>query len=400
MALLALTEAQTRLLALARPLPVERVPVVDALGRYLAEPLTARRTQPPADLSAMDGYALRAADLPGPWRVIGESACGHPFSGSVGGGEAVRIATGALIPTGADMVLMQEDAGREGDALRLTGTPPAPPGKHIRRKGMDFAEGAELLAMGSRIGPTQLALALGAGHSHIAVRRPPRIAIIDSGDELSSDPAACAVHQIPASNGAMLAALCASTLPCSIERIGPIADHMEALAQALARAEGADVVVTSGGASVGDHDLIRPALLAWGAELDFWKVAVKPGKPIMVASRGSQLVVGLPGNPVSSHVTAFHFLLPLLRAMAGAAHPLPRPVMARSVEDLSAGGDRQEFLRAHWDGAHVSVRINQDSGALATLAASNALIDRPANASAVAAGEAVSVYLLENGAMA
>jgi molybdopterin molybdotransferase len=400
MALLALAEAQARLLALAVPLPVERVPVEDALGRYLAEPLVARRTQPPANLSAMDGYALRAADLPGPWRVIGESACGHPFGGAVGAGEAARIATGALLPAGADMVLMQEDADRASEVLTLTGTPPRPTGKHIRRKGMDFVEGAELLAAGARIGPAQLALALGAGHSHIAVRRVPRIAIVDSGDELSDDPAACAVHQIPASNGAMLAALCASTLPCQIERIGPVADSMEALAQAFACAESADVVVTSGGASVGDHDLIRPALLAWGASLDFWKVAVKPGKPIMVASRGRQLVVGLPGNPVSSHVTAFHFLLPLLRALAGAANPLPRAVMALAAEDLAIGGERREFLRAHWDGTCVSVRINQDSGALATLAASNALIDRPAAAPALAAGEPVPVYLLENGGMA
>jgi molybdopterin molybdotransferase len=397
MALLALDEAQARLLALAVPLPVERVPVEDALGRYLAEPLVARRTQPPADLSAMDGYALRAADLPGPWQVIGESACGHPFGGAVEAGQAVRIATGALMPAGADMVLMQEDASRQGPALTLTGTPPAPTGKHIRRTGMDFTEGAQLLPLGARLGPAQLALVLGAGHSHVAVRRVPRIALIDSGDELSSDPAACAVHQIPASNGAMLAALAASALPCAVERLGPVADRMEALAEALARAERADVVVTSGGASVGDHDLIRPALEAWGAELDFWKVAVKPGKPIMVASRGRQLVVGLPGNPVSAHVTAYHFLLPLLRALAGSSEPLPRPITALAAEDLPPGGPRREFLRAQWDGASVSVRINQDSGALATLAASNALIDRPPGAAAVRAGEAVSVYLLENG---
>ncbi len=404
MALLPLAEAQARLFALAQdrlgPLPIERVPVDEALGRYLAEPLIAQRTQPPADLSAMDGYALRAADLPGPWRVIGESACGHPFGNSVEAGEAVRIATGALIPAGADMVLMQEDASRDGDALTLTGTPPEPTAKHIRRKAMDFALGAELLKAGSRLGPTQLALALGAGHSHVAVHRLPRIAIIDSGDELSRDPATCAVHQIPASNGAMLAALATSTLPCIIERIGPVADSMDALAAALARAESADVVVTSGGASVGDHDLIRPALLAWGATLDFWKVAVKPGKPIMVASRGAQLVVGLPGNPVSSHVTAYLFLLPLLRKLAGAAHPLPRPMLAPAAEQLAGGGARQEFLRAHWDGQQVSVRLNQDSGALATLAASNALIDRPVDAPAVSAGDQVSVYLLDNGGMA
>lgn len=400
MALLPVAEAQARLLALAVPLPIERVPVADAVGRYLAEPLVARRTQPAGDLSAMDGYALRVADLPGPWRVIGESACGHPFSGAVGTSEAVRIATGALMPAGADMVLMQEDTARDGQALALTGTPPDPPTKHIRRRGMDFTEGAELLAAGSRLGPAQLALALGSGHSRIAVRRSPRIAVIDSGDELVSDPECCEAHQVPASNGLMLAALAASAVPCSVERIGPVPDRLEALAKALASVEQADVVVTSGGASVGDHDLIRPALDAWGASLDFWKVAIKPGKPLMVASRGGQIVVGLPGNPVSSHVTAFFFLLPLLRALLGAADPLPRPVVALAAEDLPPGGPRHEFLRGHWDGRQVTARLNQDSGALGALAAGNALIDRPVAAPAVKAGEAVSLYPIQNGGIA
>ncbi|WP_309750787.1 molybdopterin molybdotransferase MoeA [Novosphingobium sp.] len=400
MALLSLDEAQARLLALARPLPIERVAIADALGRYLAEPLRARRTQPPADLSAMDGYAMRAADLPGPWRVIGESACGHPFAGTCNAGEAVRIATGALLPAGADMVLMQEDAAREGATLSLTGTPPDPLGKHIRCKGMDFAEGAQLLGHGTRLGPAQMALVLGAGHSHVAVRRAPRVVIIDSGDELSSDPGNCAVHQIPASNGVMLEALVRQTLPCTVLRIGPVADRMEALAAALSQCEHADVVVTSGGASVGDHDLIRPALAAWGAEIDFWKVAVKPGKPIIVATRGEQIVVGLPGNPVSSHVTAFLFLLPLLRALAGAAAPLPRSVEAISGEDLPPGGPRREFVRAVWDGRQVTARRNQDSGALGTLAASTVLIDRPAEAPAAPAGTPVPIYLLENGGIA
>ena len=400
MALLTLAQAQERLLAMAAPLPVERVPVAEALGRYLAEPLVARRTQPPADLSAMDGYALRAADLPGSWRVIGESACGHPFSGTVGPAEAVRIATGALVPDGADMVLIQEDAARDGAALTLTGTPPDPTNKHIRRKGMDFAQGAPLLPAGIRIGPAQLALVLGAGHRLVAVRRLPRIVVIDCGDELASDPENCALHQIPASNGAMLAALVQSALPCKIERIGPVADTLEALAEALAKAEGADVVVTSGGASVGDHDLIRPALAEWGAEIDFWKVAIKPGKPIMLARRGEQLVLGLPGNPVSSHVTAYLFLLPLLRALLGAGYPLPRAITATAAEHMPAGGSRQEFVRAVWDGHSVTARQVQDSGALAAMAASNALIERAIDAPAVAAGQPVSVYLLGNGGIA
>ncbi|MCC6925587.1 molybdopterin molybdotransferase MoeA [Novosphingobium sp.] len=400
MALLPVNEAQVRLLALAKPLPIERVPVAEALGRFLAEPLVAARTQPPADLSAMDGYALRQTDMPGPWRVIGESSCGHPFTGTCGAGEAVRIATGALMPDGADMVLMQEDAARDGDDLALTGTPPGPLGKHIRRKGNDFAKGAQLLPAGSRLGPGQLALVLSAGHNFAAVRRPPRIAIIDSGDELSEDAGNCADHQIPASNGVMLEALVRQAVPCEVERIGPVIDRMDALAAALQQAEGADVIVTSGGASVGEHDLIRPALAEWGATLDFWKVAIKPGKPIMVATRGHQVVVGLPGNPVSSHVTAYLFLLPLLRALLGAVQPLPQPIAARAAEALPAGGPRQEFQRAHFDGIQATSRLNQDSGALGALARANALIDRPIDAPAVEAGGVISLYLLENGGIA
>jgi molybdopterin molybdotransferase len=396
-ALLPLAEAQARLLTLAEPLPVERIPVEEALGRYLAEPLVARRTQPAGDVSAMDGYALRAADLPGPWSVAGESAAGHPYPGLVAPGEAIRISTGALMPTGADMVLMQEDAGREGDRLTLSGTPPSPSGKHVRRCGNDFSQGTELLAPGSRLGPAQLALAIGAGHSHIAVRRKPRLVVIDSGDELAADPCSCARHQVPASNGVMLAALASAAVPCKVDRIGPVADCLDALGAALVQAEHCDVVVTSGGASVGDHDLIRPALEAWGAEIDFWKVAIKPGKPVMIARRGRKLVVGLPGNPVSSHVTAYFFLLPLLRALLGAAQPLPGAIEAELAEPLAAGGPRLEFLRGHWDGTRLTSRLNQDSGALATLAASNVLIERVPDAPALMAGDRVRAYPIGNG---
>ena len=396
---LELKAAQARLLALAGPLPLERVPVGDALGRYLGESLLARRTQPPADLSAMDGYAMRSADLPGPWRVLGESAAGHPFAGTVGAGEAVRIATGALLPAGADMVLMQEDAGRSGAALALTGAPPVPPSKHIRFAGLDFAEGRELLPSGARLGPAQLALALAGGHKWLAVGRKPKVVVIDSGDELASDPEHCAVHQIPASNGVMLAAL-AAALPCEVRRIGPVADRLEAITAALEAAGDADLIVTSGGASVGDHDLIRPALEAWGAKLDFWRVAIKPGKPLLVARKGPALVLGLPGNPVSSYVTAYFFLLPLLRALLGAASPLPRGIGAILAEHLPAGGPRQEYLRGHWDGERVTLRTNQDSGALTSLAASNALIERAAHAPPGPAGTRVTIYLLENGGIA
>ncbi len=396
---LALDVAQARLLALAVALPVERIDVSSALGRYLAEPLLAQRTQPAADLSAMDGYALAPGDLAGPWQIIGESAAGHPFAGAVASGQAVRIATGALLPTGADCVILQEDTERTDDKLTLTGTLPQRPDQHIRRQGNDFRHGVILLAAGTRIGPAQIALALSAGHNHLAVRRLPRLAILDSGDELVADAENCAPHQLPASNGAMLAAL-ASSVPCVIKRFGPVPDQRDAWARALAQSGDADVIVTSGGVSVGDHDLVRPALEAWGADIDFWRVAIKPGKPLLVATRASQLILGLPGNPVSSHVTAHLFLLPLLRALLGAAQCLPRPVTTRLGSGLPAGGPRQEFLRGAWDGATVTMLGKQNSGALAALAASNVLIDRPALAPPAKLGSDVLIYPLEIGGIA
>ncbi len=396
---LPLEEAQARLLALATPLAIEQVDAADALGRYLAASLIAARTQPPADLSAMDGYAMVSGDLAGPWQVIGESAAGHPFPGTMMQGKAVRISTGALLPDGAGVVLMQEDLLREGDRLTLTGTPPSPEHKHIRRKGMDFSTGAVLLGTGTPIGPAHVALALSAGHSKLAVRRKVRVTIIDSGDELAADPESCAPHQIPASNAAMLAAL-VSSLPCDVTRIGPVSDDLAALASAFDQAAAADVIVTSGGASVGDHDLIRPALEAWGAKLDFWKVAIKPGKPLLVASKGPQIIIGLPGNPTSGHVTAYFFLLPLIRALAGAGGSLPRTVAALLDGYLSPGGDRREFLRGIWDGDTVVPETIQDSGALAALARSNVLIERSAGALAAQAGSSVRIYLLQNGGIA
>ena len=229
---LTLEEAQARLLALATPLPSEHLAVDEAMGRYLSTPLTARRTQPAADLSAMDGYAIAAQSIPGPWHVVGESAAGHPYTATVQPGEAVRIATGALVPAGASAVLLQEDCARHGDALALTGTPPSPPGCHIRPRAMDFTEGTALLPKGTSIGPAQIALALSAGHTHLPVCRRPLVTIIDSGDELAMPGAPCPPHRIPASNGAMLAALL-SALQCDITRQGPVPDDLETLSAAL-----------------------------------------------------------------------------------------------------------------------------------------------------------------------
>lgn len=389
---LALEEAQARLLALAPALPAEAVATGAALGRVLAQDLHAVRTQPPADLSAMDGYAL--APGTGPWQLVGESRAGAPYREVLAENQCVRISTGAIVPPGADRVLLQEDALDEVGLVTATGMPP--PGRHIRARGFDFHEGDLLLERGTRLTPARIALALAAGHGELAVARRVKVAVMDSGDELSADPAACLPHQIPASNAAMIAAMLAP-LGCDITRIGPVPDDRTALAGALAAAEGADVLVTSGGASVGDHDLVKPALAEWGAETAFWKVAIKPGKPLLVATRGAQVILGLPGNPVSSFVTAYLFALPLVRAAMGAGDPLPRAVTMVAGEDLPAIGPRREFLRAASDGGEVRLAGSQDSSALSALAVADCLIDRPARAPALAAGEPVRVFPLGNG---
>ena len=392
---LELEDAQARLLALAVPLPVEHVEVAGARGRYLAEPLVALRTQPAAALSAMDGYAVLGGTA-GPWRVIGESAAGHPFAGMVGAADAVRIATGAVLPAGSDAVAIQENCRRAGVVLTLTAGAPPSPGTHVRAAGLDFGTGADLLPAGTQLGPAQIALALAAGHTHLAVRRSPRIVVIETGDELAAPGVPTDPHRLPASNGAMLAAQFAA-LPVHVETIGPVADTLEALAAAFARAETADLVVTSGGASVGDHDLLQPALAAWGAQAVFWRVAIRPGKPLLVATRGAQIVIGLPGNPVSSYVTALLFALPLARALMGAGAPLPQAQTARLAAPLAAGGPRREFIRAVYRDGEVTAQRLQDSGTLLALARSKALIERAANAPAAAAGDDVKVYLLQNG---
>jgi molybdopterin molybdotransferase len=389
---LALEEAQAGLLALAPVLPPEQVPLEAMLGRYLAEDLRAVRTQPAADLSAMDGYALSPGE--GTWTLVGESRAGAPFAGEIAAGQCARISTGAVVPNGADRVLLQEDAAVSGGIVTATELPP--PGRHIRARGFDFHAGDLLLARGTRMTAGRIALALTGGHARAIAARALRVAVMDSGDELARDPAACYEHQVPASNGAMIDAMLAP-LGCEVLRLGPVGDDMAALEAALAAAEGADILITSGGASVGDHDLIKPALSGWGAQTAFWKVAIKPGKPLLVATRGAAVILGLPGNPVSSFVTAFLFALPLVRASMGDPDPLPRSLTLLAGEALPAIGPRREFLRAVSDGGAVRLAGSQDSSALSALAAADCLIDRPAHAPAVAAGDPVRVFPLQNG---
>lgn len=383
---LQVAEAQARLLPLADPLPIETVPLTQATGRYLAEPLVARRSQPAADLSAMDGYAIRFAEMPGPWTVVGESAAGRALGQALAPGEAARIFTGAPVPAGADAILVQEDAGRDGNLLHLTGEGPGAAGRHIRTTGSDFAEGATLLAPGLRLTAPRIALAAVGGHGAIAVRRRPRVILLSTGDELVPPGSPAPAPLLPASNAPMLAALLDGR-QIDVEDRGIIPDRIDALVDAFMRAAAeADVIVTTGGVSVGDHDLVRPALAQAGAGLDFWRVAMRPGKPLMAGRLGRALVVGLPGNPVSAFVTAHLFLLPLLRHMAGDAAPLP---MVRALPLATGVGptrERADYLRARLVPNGVDPFASRDSAALAELALADALIVRPAHMPAADAG--------------
>lgn len=393
-----LEEAQARLLQGIAQAGMVETPLAAANGRYLAEDLHARRTQPAADLSAMDGYVVRQDDCAGPWQVVGESAAGHPFTGELKPGEAIRISTGALMPDAGGAVLLQENATREGNSLALNGEG-EPTTRHIRRTGFDFSEGDLLLDAGTHMNAASIALAISGGHSTASFRALPKVAILDSGDELASDPANVARHQIPASNGDMLAAMIAP-YASGIVRLGPVKDEQSALVAALEQASDCDFIVTSGGASVGDHDLVRPALEQWGAAIDFWRIAMKPGKPLMVARKGDQHVIGLPGNPVSSYVTAFLFLLPALRRMAGSANPLPQSIFLPLAGELAAIGKRTEFVRARLVDGQVAPLGEQDSSALVALSRADLLIQRDIGAPPATSGEPVKCYLLQNGGIA
>ncbi len=387
--LLPVAEAQARLLALAEPVAVETVALADALGRWTAEPVIARRTQPSADLSAMDGYAIRFADLPGPWEVIGESAAGRPFAGSVTAGEAARIFTGAPLPPGTDTVLVQEEAAREGTRLILGGEGPRALGRNVRRRGLDFAQGDTLIGTGERLTAARLALAGVAGHGSAVVRRKVRVALAATGDELVRPGAPIGDAQLPETNRLMLAAQLAD-LPVETIDLGILPDRLEALERAF-RDTGADLLVTTGGASVGDHDLVRPALEAAGATIDFWRIALRPGKPMMAGRLGDTVVVGLPGNPVSAFVTTLLFVRPLVARRAGAGDPLPRTRSVPLGDALGPNGPRTDYMRAALRDGRAFAAGLQDSAMLATLASADCLIVRDPHAPAVAEGDSVEI---------
>lgn len=392
MSLLPVADAQARLFALARRLPIEMVPVGRSVGRWLARDILALRDQPWADLSAMDGYAVRAAEYPGPWRVAGESAAGAAHLPALSPGEAVRIFTGAPLPPGADAILMQENATRDGDLLRASADP-LPAGRHVRPAASDFARDTVLLRAGTRIGPAQIALAVLAGHGDLPVHARPRVALLSTGNELVPPGAPTPPGFLPSSNAPMLAAMLAD-VPCDVIDLGIIADDLDAMVAALEQAREADIIVSTGGASVGDHDLVRPAFAKAGGTLDFWKIRMRPGKPLMAGRLGGSLFLGLPGNPVSAFVTGTLFLLPLIRHLGGAVDPLPPVGESRLASPLPATGDRDDYLRA-WrsrDGA-VSV-TSQDSAATAAMAQADCLILRPAGSPPALPGDRMTVLPL------
>lgn len=394
MSLIPVAEAQARMMALGAPLDVETVPLLQAIGRYAAADIVAKRTQPAADLSAMDGYAIRFAERPGPWTVVGESAAGGGLSEALLPGQAARIFTGAPVPDGADTILIQEEAAREGAILTMSGEGPAAIGAHIRRAGNDFTAGTVLLPAGTKLNAPAIALTVSGGHADVAVRRRPRVAILSTGNELvpAGEPTPGAM--LPASNGPMLAALLASD-PAEVQDHGIVRDDLDLITAAFLRLKDrADIIVTTGGASVGDHDLVLPALKKAGASIDFWKVAMKPGKPVMIGTLGKAIVLGLPGNPVSAFVTATLFLRPLIAHLLGAAGPIAPTVTARLGAPIPATGVRAEYLRGRWnDGAIVPV-TSQDSAALLALSQADALIVRGIDAPALPAGAAVHIITL------
>lgn len=387
--LLPVLDAQQRLLALGTRVETETVTLAAAAGRWATSDIVARRSQPTTDLSAMDGYAIRFADLPGPFTLIGESAAGHSFAGEVSAGETVRIFTGATVPAGADTVLVQEEAAQDGAQVILTGDGPPARGRNVRPAGLDFSDGDLLVAQGERLTPARIALAAIAGHGSLAVNRRVRIAILTTGDELVAPGAPIGAGQVPEANGVMLAAHLAD-LPVDIALPPILPDRLEQITAAIAAID-ADITVTIGGASVGDHDLIRPAIEAAGGSIDFWRIALRPGKPMLAGKIGGAVILGLPGNPVSAFVTAHLFLRPLIAALGGALDPFPKIITATLGGALPANDQRQDYLRAHWADGRVIAATKQDSSLLKTLAGAACLIIRPPFAPAAEPGDVVDI---------
>ena len=392
MALMAVAEALQRVLADARALPAETVPLHQALGRVLAEDLVALRTQPPAALSAMDGYAVRAADVangPATLVLIGEVAAGHPFEGTVGPGQAARIFTGGVMPDGADTVVIQELTTREEN--RVTTLKATAKARNVRAQGIDFSQGDVLLRRGRKLSDRDLMLAAAMNHPTLSVHRQPKVAVLGTGDELVAPGSSLRPGEIVYSNGFALTAL-ASSEGAAVTDLGIARDRLDDIAARIrqARDSGADILLTSGGASVGDHDLVQRALTGEGLDLSFWRVALRPGRPMMHGRLGDMHVLGVPGNPVSSYVCAFLFLAPLIRKLSGRADIERTAEQALLGRDMPANDERADYIRATLEpgpqGPVATPLPNQDSSLMAPLAKADCLLIRPPGAPAQAAG--------------
>jgi molybdopterin molybdotransferase len=401
--MLSVEEATARILAAFAPLPAETVSIADALGRVLAEDVIARVTQPPADVSAMDGSAVRAADVakvPVTLHQIGSAPAGGAFAGTVEAGQCVRIFTGGPVPRGADAIVIQEDVTAAGDQITIKEG--APRGRYVRPAGLDFRVGDVGLKAGRAIGVRDVALAAAMNHPWLRVRRKPRIAILATGDEVVMPGDPIGPNQIVSSNGLALAAMVAAAGGEPIQ-LGVAPDSTDALQELTAGARNADLLVTSGGVSVGEHDLVRSALGAKGLAVDFWQIAMRPGKPLMFGRIAATPVLGLPGNPVSSLVCATLFLRPALAKMLGRAETGPASKAAILGRDLGANDKRQDYLRATLttdaQGRPVATPFDrQDSSMVATLARADCLIVRAPHAPAAKAGDPVTIVALADAA--
>ncbi len=392
MPLMPVNEALQHVLAGVHPLPAETVALNDALGRVLVEDVVALRTQPPAAVSAMDGYAVRGTDVasaPVTLRLIGEVAAGHPFDGQVGAGQAARIFTGGVMPSGADTVVIQEIATRDGD--RVSFEKPTAPGRNVRLQGIDFSQNQVLLRAGRRLTDRDLMLAAAMNHPRLSVHQRPKVAILGTGDELVAPGSQPGLGEIVYSNGFALTAL-ARREGADVADLGIARDQIEDIAGCVRHAcdWGADILLTTGGASVGEHDLVQKALASEGLQLSFWRIALRPGKPMMHGRLGGMSVLGVPGNPVSSYVCSFLFLVPLIRRLAGRADIDHPTASARLGRDLSANDERADYLRATLtagpDGPIATPLPDQDSSLMAPLAQADCLVIRPPLAPAASSG--------------
>lgn len=400
--LIPVAEARARLLTYAAPLAAETIPLKDAQGRVLAEDLKALRTQPPDAVSAMDGYAVRAADLqnaPAELTVIGEVAAGHPFDGTVGAGEAARIFTGGVVPAGADTVTIQENVTVLHDG-KVRANQAEPLGRNIRAAGLDFTKDETVLEAGMLLDAGALCLAAASNHPSLPVVRRPHVGVLATGDELLPPGSETGPGQIIASNSYGVTAI-ARDAGADVVDLGIARDREGELGAALDRATetGCDILVTLGGASVGDHDLVQKVFIARGMTLGFWKIAMRPGKPLMFGHLGGMRILGLPGNPVSSLVCSHLFLKPLVEQLAGRPFGETR-TQATLDAQLPANDRREDYLRAiAWRDESGALRVKafdrQDSSMISIFTRSNVLIVRPPYAPAADAGETVEVLVLK-----